>query len=950
MSTAGATDVESPSLVQKELDLLATWTKEQELKGERVAKKLREAAARARKKKNINHVFRQETIEFRPQDSEDRLPPAFWRNKHVFAELDELHKGEWKHTHRWNYGLEELYTGNENRSSETSPTLLWGEPRIPQVSILGLHTILERLKPANVMLNVPGFTFQEVVENVVERAVKRRLLPGFSKDKTIATILGSTRRALGLGKKKSEERNSSEISSAKTNETEETAEPVSEVDPDSTNFLSQDVGEEALLIKVGECDAMRWKDNSEDASMHDHNLLVFVRMLYAIDVGISGASTSTRGAVDRDSVKDARFFVLILGPNRPRTRKLNLEVGCSFAALLQDENVCAAAYNADDPAQFIEEFEHHLHHIKVVPDIHRPTVKGVTKRKMRLGRALSSLAQTSTQWAKWEARQNVKFTCNSLSNTLEFAQTYAIPLLLGIFIALIWANIDATSFKYWLGGHSSDTGGSTTSVNGTAHSRVLLSVTEHNPTLFGLSILNHSVTIHFIVNDILMCFFFGLAVKEITEAVSPGGSMYPPKEKAINPLLGTIGGVFGPIIVYFIMIAVFAGVNGLPNNASFADVAIGWGIPTATDISLAWVTSLMCFGPGHPAILYLLLLAVVDDGIGLIIIAIFYSDKSVRPELEYLLLALLAMLVAYSMRRGNVQSWQLYVFIAGPLAWCGLLKASLHPALALVFVVPFMPLHAVQKEDGEESAGDDGEATAVKPHHLEGPLHQFEHAVKPFVDIFVLFSFGLVNAGVQFNYFGSLSFIILLSLMVGKTLGVGMMSLLGGKIGYPPPPGIGVKEAFMVGFIASLGLTVALFVAGVAFPDSPRLEGEAKMGALLSIFVAAVAIIISKTCIKFEVPTFAVKRESKGGLNIDLDSDSDDEEMGIAMVRAMKKTIQRVDHSIKHTEKVAGSSREEAYKRASIHDPHLKRHNSISPTKKSVQFENGKIITPPEEN
>ena len=113
-------------------------------------------------------------------------------------------------------------------------------------------------------------------------------------------------------------------------------------------------GEEALLIKVGECNAMRWKDNSEDASKHDHSLLVFVRMLYAIDVGISGPST--KGAVDSDSVKDARFLILILGPNRPRTRQLNLEVGSSFAALLQDENVCAAAYNADDPEEFIEEF------------------------------------------------------------------------------------------------------------------------------------------------------------------------------------------------------------------------------------------------------------------------------------------------------------------------------------------------------------------------------------------------------------------------------------------------------------------------------------------------------------------------------------------------------------------------------------------------------------------
>jgi Na+:H+ antiporter, NhaA family len=406
--------------------------------------------------------------------------------------------------------------------------------------------------------------------------------------------------------------------------------------------------------------------------------------------------------------------------------------------------------------------------------------------------------------------------------------------------------------------------------------------------------------------------------------------MYPPHQKAINPLLGTFGGVFGPILVYFILLAIFDGAGGLPENASFADVAIGWGIPTATDISLAWVTSLMCFGPGHPAILYLLLLAVVDDGIGLIIIAVFYSDKSVRPELEFLPLALLAMFLAYGMKRLKVESWQLYVFIAGPVAWCGLLKASLHPALALVFVVPFMPLHAEKKEevvfDGGKHAQHEGEE---ENEHADGPLHQFEHSVKPFVDMFVLFAFGLVNAGVQLNYIGSFSVIILLSLVVGKTVGVGVMSLLGGKIGYPPPPGIGVKETFMVGFIASLGLTVALFVAGVAFPNSPRLEGEAKMGALLSILVAGVAIIMSKTCIKFELPDTIIRKESSAQINIDLDTDSDDEQMGISMVRAMKKTIQRVEHSIKHTESFTGTSRMAAYKRANISDPHLKRHQSV---------------------
>ena len=80
------------------------------------------------------------------------------------------------------------------------------------------------------------------------------------------------------------------------------------------------------------------------------------------------------------------------------------------------------------------------------------------------------------------------------------------------------------------------------------------------------------------------------------------------------------------------------------------------------------------------------------------------------------------------------------------------------------------------------------------------------------------------------------------------------MSMIGTKIGYPPPPGIQTRDCFMIGFIASIGLTVALFVSGVAYPNSPVLEGEAKFGALLSILSAGIAILISKTCCKFSVP------------------------------------------------------------------------------------------------
>ena len=114
-----------------------------------------------------------------------------------------------------------------------------------------------------------------------------------------------------------------------------------------------------------------------------------------------------------------------------------------------------------------------------------------------------------------------------------------------------------------------------------------------------------------------MCLFFGLAAKEIAEAFQPGGSLYPPTRKAVNPLMGTLGGVVGPVICYFIFLAIFHSCGLLDDDISFETYAQGWGIPTATDISLAWVTASYVMGSDHPAVNYLLLLAVVDDGVGL---------------------------------------------------------------------------------------------------------------------------------------------------------------------------------------------------------------------------------------------------------------------------------------------------------------------------------------------
>lgn len=372
---------------------------------------------------------------------------------------------------------------------------------------------------------------------------------------------------------------------------------------------------------------------------------------------------------------------------------------------------------------------------------------------------------------------------------IELLQEFSLPLIAGVLCALAWANLDPHSYHHWM----------------------------HEGLFAGLSV-------HFVMNDLFMAVFFGLAAKEITESCLPGGDLNPPK-KAINPLLGTLGGVLGPIAVY-LMYVHFSGAD---------EVRSGWGIPTATDIALAWLIARLVFGKGHPAVSFLLLLAVADDGLGLGIIAIFYPDPAHPVQPAYLGIVALGMLGAYALRKKNVQSFWPYLLGPGVLSWAGLFLAHLHPALALVPIVPFMP--NMGHDEGlfaEESSGVE--------HH--DTLNRFEHFFKLPVDV-GLFGFGLANAGVEMSSVGAGTTAVLLGLIVGKTVGIFGFSMIGHLLGFSLPKGMGWRSLLTVGLVAGLGLTVALFVAGVAFTD-PVLQGAAKMGALLSAVVAPLAIAVGR--------------------------------------------------------------------------------------------------------
>ncbi len=365
-----------------------------------------------------------------------------------------------------------------------------------------------------------------------------------------------------------------------------------------------------------------------------------------------------------------------------------------------------------------------------------------------------------------------------VSSIVALLFEYSERLIEGVLIALVWANTDYISLDHFL--HKSPFG-----------------------SLFGE---HNFLNFHFLINEIFMVFFFGMATQEITQACLPGGALNPMK-KAMNPLLSTFGGVVGPICVYLL----FVRITG--NSA----LTRGWAVPTATDIALAWLVARAAFGEGHPAISFLLLLAIADDGIGLAIIAIFYPDPSAPVQPVFLLFVILGMWAAFLFRTKKVRSFWPYILVGGTLTWWGLYRAHLHPALALVPILPFLPMRS---------------------------LNGFQDFFKKPVDIGLL-GFGLVNAGVPFSSMGPATWGVLLSLVVGKTVGVSLFSTIASSLGFPLPTGMTNKALIVAAMTAAMGMTVALFVAGVAFIDVPT-QQAAKMGALMSSGMAIPVLMMAK--------------------------------------------------------------------------------------------------------
>jgi NhaA family Na+:H+ antiporter len=251
----------------------------------------------------------------------------------------------------------------------------------------------------------------------------------------------------------------------------------------------------------------------------------------------------------------------------------------------------------------------------------------------------------------------------------------------------------------------------------------------------------------FAVNDFGMVFFFALAAKEVVEATTAGGALSSWRVAAL-PLVAAVGGILGPALVY----VAFVWFQNEP------ELARGWAIPCATDIAFGYLVAKAIFRD-HPAIPFLLLLAIVDDAIGLLILAVFYPTGASNLLLAAGLMAV-ACAAALAVRRAKVASFWPYMLTGGTLSWAALYYGGLHPALALVPIVPFMP--HVPRDPG---------LFVEAPPEAHDTLSEFEHWWKYPVQL-VLLCFGLVNAGVPLEQVGAGTWAVLVAILVGKPAGI----------------------------------------------------------------------------------------------------------------------------------------------------------------------------------
>ncbi len=356
------------------------------------------------------------------------------------------------------------------------------------------------------------------------------------------------------------------------------------------------------------------------------------------------------------------------------------------------------------------------------------------------------------------------------------------------------------------------------------------------------------------INDGLMAIFFFLVGLEIKREILIG-ELTSLKQAAL-PILAALGGMLVPAGIYFFF---NQGTSGAP----------GWGVPMATDIAFA-LGVLTLLGKRVPVSLkiFLMALAIIDDLGAVLVIAVFYTSHISWINLAigggFLSLLFLANL-------SGVRNPLVYALLGIGGLWLAFLLSGVHATIAGVLAAFMIPastrinsqeflekgkdlLQEFQNhsEMGKEVLTNQGQQSLLQDLEqscelVQTPLQRLEHGLHPWVNYLIMPIFALANAGVSFQG-GNLTEIlthsvtlgVFLGLFLGKPLGIVLFSWLAVKLRWATlPSGISWMQIIGVGILGGIGFTMSLFIASLAFDQSPLLP-IAKVGILLASTVAGV--------------------------------------------------------------------------------------------------------------
>lgn len=376
----------------------------------------------------------------------------------------------------------------------------------------------------------------------------------------------------------------------------------------------------------------------------------------------------------------------------------------------------------------------------------------------------------------------------------------------------------------------------------------------HTSLVISLGEFSMQMSLGHIINDIFMAVFFLLIGLEVKYELTVGALRNI--RQAILPIIAAAGGVLVPIVIY------------LAFNAGNPETAHGWGIPTATDIAFA-LGIIALLGNRVPVGIkvFLSTLAVADDIVAILIIAIFYGAA---PSFLWLGAAAIVMVVLVCMNRRHVYSLAPYILL-GIVLWFCVYQSGVHSTIAgvlLAFAIPsgsrvdiigFMDWSGKKVEKANAEFDESSPLVSQKEYITDiaqlskvaqeavPPSVRLEQALHPWVYFAILPLFALTNADVVLigvdisTFFSNPALVgIFLGLVLGKPIGVLLFSFIIVKLKVAQLPAqVNWGHMIGAGILAGVGFTMSIFVANLAFSD-PGVISAAKVGILSASLVAGI--------------------------------------------------------------------------------------------------------------